>query len=393
MTPRDFLEEDYPVQSASKPRDFLETGEAPESLAQSGFYAPFRVAEDVGKALYRGAESIPDYLQSAKTEVPGVFSSLWNHPGRSAAQLGAGVTELGHNLINTPRGLADYAANRLNLIPQSWASSIPYQREISQDVNSVFGEPQYEGEKLIRGIGRNALNIAGGAKLASALNPMNLTAKSIAKDIVKTREKNIGSYGKRYEGLWNEAKGRGLEDALYNVNIDLPTIKKYSPSKGIKGIVDFNENPTLETAHAAKSDLLRIKRDLDKLTTLRTAERQQLGAVNDAIDSINNNMFRDASGKLNKPLYDKYQALQEGYKGDVIPYKNKAINEFLRGESTPQEMVNALSRKSFYAKKGSAHKALKLRKTLKSHPYLTGIGAGSLIGGAGRGLYDELFGQ
>jgi hypothetical protein len=66
---------------------------------------------------------------------------------------------------------------------------------------------------------RNALAITPATKAASVLNPMKLTYKNLAKDVLKTREKNIGEYGNRYEGLWKEAEGKGFGDALYDIDI------------------------------------------------------------------------------------------------------------------------------------------------------------------------------
>ena len=365
----------------------LSAPESQESLSQSAMYAIPRIGEDVAKSLYQGAQQIPEYYKKAKTEVPGALNSLLEHPNRAARQFGAGITELGHNLINTPKGLADYASNRLNLLPKEYANKVPYQRDISEEINQLFGKAENPGESLIRGAGRNSINLLGAGKLASTLNPMKLTYKSMANDILKTREKNINAYGEKYGNLWKEAENKGFGDDLYNVDIDMPTIKKYSPGKGIKGILDFDRDPTLQNAHAAKSDLLRIQRDLNKLPTLRTAERQQLHAVDNAINSINKNMFVESNGKINEPILNKYQGIQEGYKNEVVPYRNKAINEFMRGESSPKEMINSLSKKSFAAKRGQHHKAMQYRKMIK--PIAKGLGG---IGATGA-LYNYLFGH
>jgi hypothetical protein len=114
-----------------------------------------------------------------------------------------------------------------------------------------------------------------------------------------------------------------------------------------------------------------------------------LGAVNNAIDSINKNMFKGPDGKIHEGMKQKYTDLQEGYRNEVVPYKNKAINEFMRGESSADELVNSLSKRAFYAKRGKYHKALQARKLLKSHPYVAGLGAASVLGGLG----NELFGK
>lgn len=398
-SPRDWLEEDYtPAKQPYQPRDFLESDEPEETLGQAATYAPFRVGQDVINVGKSALENAPEYWTKAKTEIPGFLNPLngLSHPVSRGKNLIAGLAELGHGALNAPHGIASYLENRLNLLPKGFAQKVPHQEDISEALNQFTGNESNPGDAFARGLVRNSANIIPAGKAASVLNPLNLTAKNIAKDVLKTREKNIGQYGKRYENLWKEAEGKGFGDALYDVDVDMKTIKKYSPNKGIKGLEDFDKNPTLQNAHNAKSDLLRIKRDLDKLTTLRTAERHQLGAVNNAIDSINNNMFKGQDGKIHEVMKQKYNTLQEGYRDEVVPYKNKAINEFLRGESSPEELVNSLSKRAFNAKRGKYHKAMGMRKLAKNHPYLTGLGglgAGSVLGAAGKGFYDELFGK
>src|SRR5258706_8712839 len=391
--PTDFLNEDQPAQSTSmgrSPRDFLNEDQGrQESLGESIGYAIPRMATDVAKGAYAACQSIPDYLKAAKTEVPGILNPLNFHPLHNLAQAGAGLTELGHNVLNAPRGIADYAANRLNLIPNSLAEKVPYQKDISGDINQAFGAPKYAGDSLIRGATRNALNLMGAGKVADVLNPMNLTAKNIAKDVVNTGETNKKLYSGMYKGLWNDAEQKGFGDALYNVDLNVPVIKKYSPAKGIKGVLDFDNNPTLQNAHAAKSDLLRIQRDLNKLPTLRSAERQQLKAVSEGINNIQNNMFKDSSGKVDNAMLDKYQTIQRGYANEVIPYKNKAINKFKRNEISAPELVNSLSKGEFAAKRGEFHPEIKWRNAFKDHPYLT-IGG---VGGLGAMLYNGMIGN
>lgn len=395
MTPRDFLDDDYhPMPQEFSPRDFLNDDQE-ESFGEAAKYAPLRLGEDIYNAGYQGIQNIPEYWEKAKTEIPGFLNPMnfLQHPIERGKQSLAGLLELAQGINHAPRNIAQYAANRLHLIPQEWANKVPAAPSLDEGIEEYLGQPKNPGDALSRGLMRNANLIMPGAFAAKALNPLNLTAKNIAKDVLNTREKNIGKYNRNYENFWNEAENKGFGNALYDIDIDIPTISKYSPNKSIKGVLDFDTNPTLQNAHSAKSDLLRIKRGLDKQTTLRTAERQQLKAVNNAIDSINNNMFKEPSGKINKLFSDKYQKIQEGYKNEVIPYKNKAIGEHLRGESSPEELVNSLSKKSFYAKRGKNHPAMRIRKNIKGHPYLSGLGVGGALGGLGTSLLYELFGK
>ncbi len=376
-----------PAQATPKGRNLFPDA-TKETFGQALKQAPFRIAEDVAGSANDLLQNAPGYWEKYKTELPGFWSNVAKHPGSMGMQGLAGANELINRVNQSPVGIANYGANRLNLLPKGAPGFVKrfVPEDTTEAINQLFGQPQHEGEALFRGSVRNAPGIGFGAKAASALSPLNLTAKSIAKDVLNTRQKNIGKYGNRYDKFWEKAEGKGFGDALYNIDVDMKTIKKYSPDKGIQGLRDFSKNPTLQNAHNAKSDLLRIKRDLDKLTTLRTAERQQLGAVNNAIDSINNNMFRGPDGKIHEGMKKEYGELQEGYRNEVVPYKNRAINEFMRNESSADELVNALSKKAFYAKRGKNHPAMRARNSLPKT--IKGLGA---LGAAGW-VANKLFG-
>lgn len=370
----------------------LNKKEEKESFGHAALMAVPRIGKDIFEKAYGTFQKSPEYLETAKTEVPGILNPLnaLMHPVQRSKQALAGALELGQALNYAPKNIAEYAANRLNLIPKEWANAIPTAQNLNPAIEQYLGNPVNPGDALLRGGVRNADALIPVAKAISILNPLNLTAKNITKDVLKTREKNIGQFNKSYSKLWDEAKNKGFENALYDIDINLPIIKKYSPGKAIEGVKDFSKNPTLENAHNAKSDLLRIKRELDKKTTLSTAERKQSKAVNDAIESIKSNMFKEETGNINKNLSKRYEKIQEGYKNEVVPYNNKAIKEYLRGESSPEELVNSLSRRAFNAKRGKYHKAMKYRKMIKDHPYLNALGIGT-AGGSGALLLNKLF--
>lgn len=382
--PIDFLEDN----NAPMGRDFLQEHE-PESMGTSIAWAAPRIGKDLYQGAYNAFQKLPEYAQAARTEIPGMLNPLNFHPIDRSKQVLAGLTELGHGLINKPHDISEYAANRLNLLPKEWANKVPFQEDISEDINNLFGSPQHPGDSLARGLVRNSLNIIPAARASMALNPLNLSPKNIAKDILKTGEENKNTYGSLYKNLWKDAESKGFGDSLYGVNLDIPILKKFSPGKSIKGVLDFNNNPTLQNAHAAKSDLLRLQRDLTKLPTLRSAERQQLKAVTEGIDSIQSNMFKSPAGKIDQNMLDAYKKIQQGYANEVIPYKNRNIGKFKRNEMSAKELVNALSKGEFAAKRGSFHPQIGIRNYVKQHPYLSGAGAGSI----GTLLYKEIFGS
>lgn len=401
--PRDFLSDnENPVQSSEPSgRDFLmepsENSAPKEGLGTSLKMALPRVAGDIAQGAGNFLKQLPGYYESAKTEVPGVFGTLKNHPGHAAMQALAGSQELINNLAQTPKALANYGANRLNLLPQGIVNFVNKMtpEDTTKSINALFEQPQYPGEALIRGAVRNAANIAGTGALAKTFNPLQLTAKNIAKDVINTAEKNKESYSNHYENLFKHASSQGLDDLSHvSPAIDLKTLRKYSPAKSIAGVEDFVKNPTLKNAHNAKSDLLRINRDLSKMTTLKTAERKQYKASTDAIDAIRENMFKDPDGKLNQRLADRYNLLQQGYAKEVIPYRNKAINSFKRGELSAKELVSSLSKGQFASQRGKYHPAIGLRnKILPLRNKILPLTAGAGLGSAAILGYNHSFGN
>lgn len=350
-----------------------------EGLGTAMIKAPFRVAEDLYKGGAGFIKNIPGYVQSAKTEVPGLFNTMQQHPLHATKQAIAGLAEMGHNILNTPHGLAQYGADRLNLIPQSAADKIPFQKDISGDINQIYGEPQYSGEKLMRGIGRNANTLLGGVRVASALNPMNLSARSIAREVVNTRNANRERYGQHYTNLFNEANANGVGDMTHVVpNIDIRTMRRFAPESKITRVEDLINNPTAQNAHFAKSDLLGIQRQLNSKASLTGGERRLLDATNNAVNAIRTNMFRDRAGHTHEGLNNRYNTLQEGYEREVVPYTtNNAIKKYARRNPkiTAKELVNSLSKGEFAAQRGGHHPAIQIRNFVKDHYGKVGSGA------------------
>jgi hypothetical protein len=365
-----------------------------EGLGAALLKAPFRAGED----LYQGAagfvKNIPGYFNQAQSEVPGAFNALRQHPLHALGQVGAGITEMGHNLLNSPRGIADYFSNRLNIIPQEYAQKVPYQEDISGAINQVFGEPQYSGEKLLRGTGRNAINLLGAKGVGTTLNPLNLTAKNIAKDVLRTEKQQVLEHGKRYNKIWNEAEKTGYNQVPVNQKLlsdNLSTIEKYKTPREYQSLEDFILEPTLQNAQKAQSDMGIIHRQLEKKSrrgSLTSEEQAIYKAAKDAEKHIENNMFKDGKGNVNNALQSEYQKLSKSYRQNVVPYKyNQAIQKYKADEILPRELVNSLSKGEFAAKKGGEHRAIGIRNNLGP------ISVGSALGVGLPWLYKQMFGD
>ncbi len=367
-----------------------------ESFGKAVTQAPFRVAEDLYKGAAGFVNNLPGYIDKAKTEVPGLLNPLngLRHPIERSKQVISGLAELGHNTLNAPRGITDYAANRLGLIPKEWAEKVPYQEDISESLDKFSGKPKNPGDALLRGITRNATSIMPGAKLASVANPLALTNKAISKEVVRETNRLVNSHTKKYNNLFNRANKTGfnqvpIDNALIDTNLDF--IKKYKTPLSYKGIERFSENPTLQNAQTATSDLKKITRSLDEksnTSALTDEERSLYNAAHESINHIEDNMFRNAEGVKNESLAKSHKNINQSYRENVVPYRyNDNIQKFIDKKITAKQLVNSLNEGEFGAKKSGRHPSLKLRNSLPKNA----IGVGSL-GGLGW-LYKELFGN
>lgn len=345
--------------------------------------APFRVGSDVLGGAYNLARNAPAYLQAGKTEIPGLFKTAYQHPIHALAQAGAGLTELGHEALNLPRNTSNYLSSRLNLLPQGITEAIPYQKDISKDVNEVFGDPKYDGEKFLRGLVRNLPNIYGAKAIASTLNPMKFTSKNIAQGILDTESGLKQKYSSNYEDLFNKANKHG------DVNVnpsklmnDFDILARGTPEKYYRSLGNFMQDRTHQNAQSVVSDMGKLVRSLEKKTTLLSSEKDILNSAINIKNNIQENMFRNKYGDLNNSLADKYAALQEGYRKEVVPYTtNKNIQAFKRQDITEKEFIESLKKGPFAAKRGEHHPELNRNEALKKAIVGLGVAGGLFAGG------------
>jgi hypothetical protein len=416
--PINLLEDEMPEKSVKRTpvnllADEMPSSEEKESLGTSIGMAPFRIGKDLGDIIFERLKSIPSYIEKGKSEIPGlakiVGTQLLNsqipYPLRNAEmektansavkQELAGLAELGQNIFNTPHDISNYASNRLHLVPRDINEKIQMARmpDSQEIINETFGTPKVPGEALIRGITRNLETGIGAGGIASAFNPMKLTSGNIAKNIINARKELKEKYsgqGGLYDQLEQKAIQRGVDLSHINFSkikpkeIDLPSVD------------NLMTNKTISNAQKAISDLGFVERRLEKKQLgegLDSEGKKRLKNVKDAKTYIQENMFKDKSGKVHKDLLNEHQQIQQGYANEVIPYtKNKKINEYLRGELLADELVPGLMKGKFVAKAGKQHKPLMIRRSMGKHPAIAGaLGLGS-AGGLGALLYKALSG-
>lgn len=318
-----------------------------------------------------------------------IHSSLSNSP---LGILDQGAREFSGGLLNSLVGLVKSGLPKSGQFsPNESAKNFDAYKLLGTEEKRFYtpgGAIQLAGELFMPG--KPAASLA--KKALSEINPMKFTSGNIAKSILKKEASNKQIASEDYGKIWEKSQDLGLNDLSHSMpEVDFQTISKYSPQKSVKGLLEFSENPTLQNAHNAKSDLLKIQKNLNLKTTLNTAERQHKKAVDEAIDSIEGNMFKNKEGSVNKDLLNEYKKTQNDYRENVVPYTtNKAIQAYKRKELSKKELIESLSKGKFAAQKGEEHPELLRRKLAVHLAKGLGIGGGLLYGGSE--LYHHLLG-
>jgi len=371
-----------------------------ESLGTSALKAIPRIGEDIARGGMGFIKNIPGYVESAKTEIPGLHKTLMEHPIHAVAQGYAGFKELQNKLKQLPLDISRYGSERLNLIPQHVTESISKYtpKDNSEEINKMFGQPQYPGEALIRGGIRNIPEILTAGEGASLINPLKYTDKNIAKSIVNAGEKQMKKHNELYNNLWSEADKSGINQVPIDtkkLNENLSIIQKYKTPIEYQSVKNLLENKSLSNAQKAQSDMGIMKRTLEdksRKSSLTSEEIALHKASSEAEKHIEDNMFKNRSGKINQPLKDKYDFITNSYRENVVPYRyNSDIQDFKNKELLAKQLKQRLSLGEFAAKKGAEHPELFRGEQIKKALLALGIGGGALAGG--KTIRDYLYGS
>jgi len=368
-----------------------------ETLGQAALKAPFRVGEDIYRSGANAIKGLPKDWEAVKTYAPEIYGAVKQNPMHALGQGVAGLGELGQNIFNMPHDIANYATNRLNLLPQDINQKIQMGRmpDSQEDINATFGKPQNAGEEALRWGGRNAENLLGAAGLANVINPMNLTKSGIVRNVLREGDRQVDQHSRMYDSLWHDADRAGLNNVPIDHNLvgeNLNFIQKYKSPREYKTLEQFNQEPTLPNAQKAVSDIRGMTRALDeksRTNSLTGEEKHLYDALQGTEKHIEGNMFLNPDGTVNEGLANRYKTITNSYRENVVPYRyNSAIQAYKNKEITKKQLINSLSTGEFAAKKGSKHPALTVRNALIYHPYLTGAS----LGAAGLGAYHNVFG-
>jgi hypothetical protein len=263
-----------------------------------------------------------------------------------------------------------------------------------------FSEMTIE-EVPIGGLGYNPLQEIGGPAgyAATLLNPQRAAVKgasligskiptstNLASKILQDKSAIKNTYEGLYKDLFKSAEEQGIKE-IEKPKGKINSIIENTPATYHKTLQKFIDEPTLENAHWAQSDLGKLERSLEKAHENNPLTKPKLGALKQAKDykeKLKRAMFSADKGKLEK----EYNKISEGYKNDVLPYTtNKSITKFGKDELLAKNLISNLKKNDkFMIALGEKYPGIKVNQ-LANSPAGKKIIAGLLYGtGAGAGL-------
>lgn len=224
------------------------------------------------------------------------------------------------------------------------------------------------------------------ALIGGAFGGVSGLGNKVIADRVNTFTKNLrNEFQQSYQGLFKKAIDSGIEKVKYpNITpSNLNKIKKISSDTGT-ALERFHQNPSVENAHLAQSDLgkliSKIEHDIKK-GGVSSERNLALKAAKDADKRINGSIYT-AFQKANRPdLAKEYAEITKDYAERGIPFlHNPDIHLYDITKKKPGTLVkNLRENEPFSLSQGKNYPELEAKKYLD---YLTKVG---IFGGSGLG--------
>ena len=191
-----------------------------------------------------------------------------------------------------------------------------------------------------------------------------LGTTGIANRVVDMKNALVNKYAGLYDNAFSALKSKGVQ------TVDVPelsdsTIRKFRKGPDtLESINNFRENPTLENAHIAQSDLGKLVRKAKDSTEYKESEAvtpysKRVDRLSAMRDSIQKSIYDKAASVGAPELGDYYKNLTKGYAEEVAPYFQESIRDYEYGNKSSGKMVKELAKNDeFKLKAGQNHEDL-----------------------------------
>lgn len=265
------------------------------------------------------------------------------------------------------------------------AENIPHQQE--QDFAALLGQkgtPSTGSQIIQKGI-EYAPELVGLGKL---LGRLPVTGKGIISKISEHKQQAMSQAKSDYDTLFNQAKEEGIshvippDSALKNRH----RITANSQSKHNKSLNEYLQNPTLENAHYAQSELGSLERHLDKIADkngLTPTQHKTLKSVRETRNDIKQELMSKNGFGANPELSERYKTLTNQYREKVVPYTRlNEITEVEQNRMLPKNALDALLKDDqFLIELSRRYPGLMLHTPRAKAIKKGSIGIGTTIGG------------
>ena len=308
-------------------------------------------------------------VMQAPEEIEQGLKPFGEHPLKASARAGGNVLssllEGGKQLYNLPLNINTYLGGKgVPIFKQTMGLANKFKIGDTGLEKAVLGEEQ-PGDQLFKDIGTVGSLFAGpemvGAKLPA------VTAKGITKSISATKAARKATAAKDYSSLFERAGEAGITHAKppKSVTASENHIVEHSEPRFHESLQTYIENPTVENAHWAQSELGALERHLDSISKkngLTPSQIKTFKAVQQARKGIKESMFSKQAMGANPKLGKEYDQLAQKYKEEVGPYTSlEDIHQFEAGKMRPKTVVKNLQRdEEFMTKLAKDYPGLKL---------------------------------
>jgi hypothetical protein len=175
-----------------------------------------------------------------------------------------------------------------------------------------------------------------------------LTSRGITNQLSRHKAAELAQARHDYGQLFNEANQQGFS-RVANPGVSpgqQRLITQNSRPIHHRALNEYLENPTLENAHWAQSELGALERHLDTIANkngLTPIQHQTLRAANQARQQIRSSMFNQNGLGASPELAQRYNQLSNQYRENVIPYTRlEDLSEVEANRMRPKKAIKNL---------------------------------------------------
>lgn len=265
---------------------------------------------------------------------------------------------------------------------------LPYEQNNYEQLMGQKGKGTILDRLIQKGV-EHAPEIAGATGLLrTAATRFPISSRGIINRMSAHKTHELQHARTEYGNLFNEANQQGITHVAppHSATANRTRITANSQAKHHRALNEYLNNPTLENAHWAQSELGSLERHLDSIANrngLTPTQHRTLRAAQQARNDIRNEMFSNNALGSNPALGERYQTLSNQYREHVIPYTRlEELTEAEHARMRPKTAVKKLLKdEQFMIELARRYPGIFLHTPSAKKVKNTALGIGATIGG------------